>query len=58
MCEEKEAMEMMRLGGSFWEDRLAAVEKDIRLISQEEGGKGMAQGGCWDAGELEDYCCG
>ncbi|RDB21680.1 hypothetical protein Hypma_011219 [Hypsizygus marmoreus] len=36
MCEEKESMEMSRLGGCFWEGGLSAVEKGVREVSQEE----------------------
>lgn len=36
MCEEKESMEMSRLGGSFWEGGLNAVESGVRPISREE----------------------
>lgn len=36
MCEEKQSMEMMRVGGSFWEGGLEAVEKGVRSISQDE----------------------
>jgi nuclear pore complex protein Nup107 len=36
MCEEKETMETMRLGGSFWEGGLAAVEKGVTAASREE----------------------
>lgn len=36
MCEEKESMEMQRLGGAFWEGGLSAVEKGVRDISEAE----------------------
>ncbi|KAF9469517.1 nuclear pore protein 84/107 [Collybia nuda] len=36
MCEEKESMEMSRLGGSFWEGGLSAVELGVRTSSHEE----------------------
>ncbi|KAG5649870.1 hypothetical protein H0H81_001707 [Sphagnurus paluster] len=36
MCEEKESMEMAKLGGGFWEGGLAAVEEGVREITQEE----------------------
>lgn len=35
MCEEKESMEMSRLGGSFWEGGVEIVEKGVRMISRE-----------------------
>ncbi|KAK7436197.1 Nucleoporin nup84 [Stygiomarasmius scandens] len=35
MCEEKETMELLRLGGSFWEGGQAAVEKGVRSVSLE-----------------------
>ncbi|THU96793.1 hypothetical protein K435DRAFT_754578 [Dendrothele bispora CBS 962.96] len=35
MCEEKGTMELLRLGGSFWEGGQAAVEKGVRSVSQE-----------------------
>ncbi len=35
MCEEKETMEMTRLGGSFWEGGMSTVEKGVRWVSQE-----------------------
>ncbi|KAJ7221638.1 nuclear pore protein 84/107 [Mycena pura] len=35
-CEEKQSMEMLRVGGSFWEGGLPAVENGVRLISAEE----------------------
>jgi nuclear pore complex protein Nup107 len=35
MCEEKESTEMFRLGGSFWEGGLDAVEKGVRAVSRE-----------------------
>ncbi|KAJ6546893.1 nuclear pore protein 84/107 [Mycena capillaripes] len=33
VCEEKQSTEMLRVGGSFWEGGLAAVEKGVRVIS-------------------------
>ena len=36
MCEEKQSMEMTRLGGDFWESGPEAVEKGVRDISKEE----------------------
>ncbi|KAF7298503.1 Nuclear pore complex protein [Mycena kentingensis (nom. inval.)] len=33
VCEEKQSMEMFRVGGSFWEGGLQAVEKGVRFIS-------------------------
>lgn len=36
MCEEKESMELFRLGGSFWEGGLSAVEKGVRVLSRAE----------------------
>ncbi|KAF5389351.1 hypothetical protein D9757_004360 [Collybiopsis confluens] len=35
MCEEKQTMEMSRLGGSFWEDGIPSVEKGVRAVSRE-----------------------
>ena len=35
-CEEKESSEMLKLGGSFWEGGLAAIEKGARTLSEEE----------------------
>ncbi|KAE9401605.1 hypothetical protein BT96DRAFT_1018085 [Gymnopus androsaceus JB14] len=35
MCEEKQTMEMLRLGGSFWEGGMSAVEKGARSVSRE-----------------------
>ncbi|KAF7294646.1 Nuclear pore complex protein [Mycena indigotica] len=35
VCEEKQSMEMNRVGGSFWEGGLAAVESGVRVISAE-----------------------
>ncbi|GAW01814.1 nuclear pore complex protein [Lentinula edodes] len=35
MCEEKQTMEMSRLGGSFWEGGMSAVEKGARSVSRE-----------------------
>ncbi|KAF9071055.1 nuclear pore protein 84/107 [Rhodocollybia butyracea] len=35
MCEEKQAMEMSRLGGCFWDGGMSAVEKGVRSVSQE-----------------------
>ncbi|KAJ3753605.1 nuclear pore protein 84/107 [Lentinula raphanica] len=34
MCEEKQTMEMSRLGGSFWEGGMYAVEKGARFVSR------------------------
>ncbi|KII84942.1 hypothetical protein PLICRDRAFT_146529 [Plicaturopsis crispa FD-325 SS-3] len=36
MCEEKQTAEMLRLGGSFWEGGLAAVEKGVHEISAQD----------------------
>ncbi|GLB38465.1 putative nuclear pore protein 84 / 107 [Lyophyllum shimeji] len=36
MCEEKETMEMTKLGGGFWEGGLTAVEQGVPEITQEE----------------------
>ncbi|KAJ3988288.1 nuclear pore protein 84/107 [Lentinula detonsa] len=36
MCEEKQTMEMSRLGGSFWEGGMVAVEKGTRTVSREK----------------------
>ncbi|KAJ7063608.1 nuclear pore protein 84/107 [Mycena amicta] len=35
VCEEKQSMEMSRVGGSFWEGGLPAVESGVRIISAE-----------------------
>ena len=35
-CEEKESSEMLKLGGSFWEGGLVAIEKGVRALSEEE----------------------
>ncbi|KAF7323271.1 Nuclear pore complex protein [Mycena chlorophos] len=35
VCEEKQSMEMSRVGGSFWEGGLPAVENGVRIISAE-----------------------
>ncbi|TFK71838.1 hypothetical protein BDN72DRAFT_816969 [Pluteus cervinus] len=36
MCEEKQSMEMTRLGGDFWEGGPEAVEKGVREVTKEE----------------------
>ncbi|KAJ7695686.1 nuclear pore protein 84/107 [Mycena rosella] len=33
VCEEKQSMEMLRVGGSFWEGGLPAVEGGVRVLS-------------------------
>lgn len=33
MCEEKETMELTKLGGSFWEGGVEAVEKGVKEMS-------------------------
>ncbi|KAK7023754.1 nuclear pore complex protein [Favolaschia claudopus] len=33
VCEEKQSTEMLRIGGSFWEGGLAAVNRGVRLLS-------------------------
>lgn len=33
MCEEKESMELRKLGGSFWEGSIEAVEKGVKEMS-------------------------
>ncbi|KAJ7118836.1 nuclear pore protein 84/107 [Mycena epipterygia] len=35
VCEEKQSMEMLRVGGSFWEGGLPAVETGVRVLSAE-----------------------
>ncbi|KAJ7184429.1 nuclear pore protein 84/107 [Mycena filopes] len=35
VCEEKQSTEMLRVGGSFWDGGLAAVETGVRVISAE-----------------------
>jgi len=35
-CEEKESSEMLKLGGSFWEGGLPAIEKGVMALSEEE----------------------
>ncbi|KAG7444855.1 nuclear pore protein 84/107 [Guyanagaster necrorhizus] len=36
MCEEKESMEMNKLGGCFWEGGKTAVEKGVAVISEDK----------------------
>jgi nuclear pore complex protein Nup107 len=50
MCEEKESLEMARLGGSFWEGGLDAVEKGVRAISREAE---EAEEEEWEKGVME-----
>ncbi|KAJ7494494.1 nuclear pore protein 84/107 [Mycena galericulata] len=33
VCEEKQSMEMLRVGGSFWEGGIPAVESGVRVLS-------------------------
>jgi nuclear pore complex protein Nup107 len=33
MCEEKQSMELRKLGGSFWEGSIEAVEKGVTEMS-------------------------
>jgi nuclear pore complex protein Nup107 len=35
VCEEKQSTEMLRVGGSFWEGGLSAVESGVRVLSPE-----------------------
>ncbi|KAJ7272963.1 nuclear pore protein 84/107 [Mycena rebaudengoi] len=35
VCEEKQSMEISRIGGSFWEGGLSAVESGVRVLSAE-----------------------
>lgn len=36
MCEEKESMEIGKLGGSFWEEGVEGVRKGVRDVPVED----------------------
>lgn len=36
MCEEKESMEMNKLGGCFWEGGKTAVEKGVTFVAEDK----------------------